>query len=66
MRILLLLVLLAGCDDDGTSIEHACKQDSDCPDPEMKCVVPAGVCVGFATPLEAVDAAPRSDAAANR
>jgi hypothetical protein len=49
--ILAIFFLLAGCVDDGTSIDHACKKDSDCPRPEMTCVVAAGVCTGFNLPL---------------
>jgi hypothetical protein len=46
-----LIVMLSGCVDEGTSIDHACKRDSDCPRPEMHCVVAAGVCTGFNLPL---------------
>lgn len=42
----------AGCDDLGTSTTGGCSKNADCL-PEHKCVVPAGVCVGFTTPLEA-------------
>lgn len=42
--------------DDGTGVDLGCKTDDDCPDPEMKCVTAAGVCVGFETPLTAIDA----------
>lgn len=52
-RRLILLGFLAACGDEGTSIDHACKKDSDCPRPEEKCVVAAGVCSGFNLPLNA-------------
>lgn len=60
----LLAGLLAGAcgDESDTAVDHGCKQDSDCPHAEMRCVPQAGVCVGFATPLEAVDAARAADA----
>ncbi len=59
--LLLAVVLAAGCGESGTSVDKGCKQDSDCPEAEMTCVVAAGVCVGFETPLTAVDAG-RADA----
>lgn len=49
---LLLGLLLSSCDDGETAVEHACRKNSDCPRAGMVCVVPAGVCVGFSTPLE--------------
>jgi hypothetical protein len=50
------LVVLCGCaDEDGASVEHACKKDSDCPRPGMRCVAGAGVCVGWSTSLDAPD-----------
>jgi hypothetical protein len=54
--LFLIVALAAGCTSSGTAIDKACKHDSDCPQKEMKCVPSAGVCVGFETPLEAVDA----------
>ena len=50
---LALVLLLAACGDDETALDRACKTDDDCPRDEMKCVVAAGVCVGFSTPLDA-------------
>ncbi|MBI4510811.1 MAG: hypothetical protein HY698_14350 [Deltaproteobacteria bacterium] len=53
-RLFFWCLLLLGCSEEGGDAQ-GCKKDSDCPRPEMKCVVHAGTCVGFSAGLNPKD-----------